>query len=384
MKINEQCLACLVNQSVKTANLVGASDREELYKKIFSYMSSLDFSKTNPEIVGENYRLIKEHTGCADPYSETKQYYNRLFQKRIEDYADEIDTLEEAVKYAIVANIIDFNPVHGNVDEDIKKYFSEIGSLELTIDDTDKMSVEIQNAKNILYLGDNCGEICFDKLLIMKIKEINPQCRIYFGVRGEAVVNDNTEEDAYFVGMEEVATVISNGDYSLGTVLSRTSSEFQKVYHEADVIVAKGQANYESLSEERKNIYFLLMTKCKVIADHIRTKEKALVCMKNRNEFSVSADRVRKMEQYMDEVAEALKNSPGELKSSIELRGKVEILTDYMDSGQWLADYEADERGEFPIDLKRGVLSQDGLYNLICDVEEFCRETDMCAAVDKM
>ena len=96
------------------------------------------------------------------------------------------------------------------------------------------------------------------------------------------MVNDNTEEDAYLVGMDEVAEIISNGDYSLGTILARTSDEFQKVYHEADVIIAKGQANYESLSEEKKNIYFLLMTKCKVIADDIGVREKALVCMKNR------------------------------------------------------------------------------------------------------
>jgi len=282
MKISEQCLACLVNQSVKTANLAGASNRDELYRKIFSYMSRMDFSKTNPEIVGENYRLIKEHTGCADPYRETKQYYNQLFMGRMGDYEDKIHTIEDAVKYAIVANIIDFNPVHGNVEEDIKTYFSGIDALELTINDTDNLIDDIKTSKSILYLGDNCGEICFDKLLIKRIKEINPGCRICFGVRGEAVVNDNTEEDAYFIGMDEVATVISNGDYSLGTVLARTSVAFQKIYQEADVIIAKGQANYESLSEEKKNIYFLLMTKCKVIADYIGTKEKALVCMKSK------------------------------------------------------------------------------------------------------
>ena len=282
MKINEQCLACLVNQAVKTADLVNAENREEIYKKIFSYMSQMDFNKTNPEIVGENYRLIKAHTGCADPYKETKKYYNQFFMGQIGAYEEKIHTIEEAVKYAIVANIIDFNPVHNNVKEDIKKYFSMIDTLEFTINDTDRLLEDIRCAKSILYLGDNCGEICFDKLLIKKIRELNSKCRMYFGVRGEEVVNDNTEEDACFVGMEEVATIISNGDYSLGTVLERTSTEFQKIYQEADVIIAKGQANYESLSEEKENIYFLLLTKCKVIAEDIGVKEKSLVCMKNR------------------------------------------------------------------------------------------------------
>ena len=370
MKINEQCLACLVNQSVKTANLVNAKNREELYKKIFTYMSKLDFTKTNPEIVGENYRLIKEHTGCEDPYRETKRYYNQRFLENAAMYEEKIRSVEDAVKYAIVANIIDFNPVHGNVEEDIKRYFSQIDDLEFSINDVGSLQRETAVAKSILYLGDNCGEICFDKILIKKLKEQNPNCRVYFGVRGEAVVNDNTVEDAYFVGMDEVATIISNGDYSLGTILERTSAEFQKVYHEADIIIAKGQANYESLSEEKKNIYFLLMTKCKVIADDIGVKEKTLVCLQNKKAYSVeTVNRVQQMEAYMNEISKALKKAPAVLKKDKELCQKVAILTEYMDGGQWLKDYEADERGELPADLKRGVLSQDALYNLICEIE---------------
>ena len=144
----------------------------------------------------------------------------------------------------------------------------------------DALERDILKAESILYLGDNCGEICFDKLLIKRISELNPGCKLYFGVRGEAVVNDNTEEDAYSVGIDEYATIISNGDYALGTVLSRVSDEFREIYDKADVVIAKGQANYESLSEEQKSIYFMLMTKCKVISDNIGVKEKSLVCLK--------------------------------------------------------------------------------------------------------
>ena len=281
MKINEQCLPCLVNQAIKTAKMVQADNREALYKKIFSAMSYIDFSKTNPEITGENYRLIKQHIGCEDPYKETKDYYNQLFLKQLDFYDEKIRSIEDAVKYAIVANIIDFNPAHSNVEESIEQFFGNVEELELTINHADALVRDIKQAKSILYLGDNCGEICFDKLLIRRIKEMNPDCVVYFGVRGEAVVNDNTEADAYSVGMDEYATIISNGDCSLGTVLSRTSEEFRNVYHEADVVIAKGQANYESLSEEDKSIYFLLMTKCKVIADYIGVGEKVLICLKN-------------------------------------------------------------------------------------------------------
>ncbi len=113
------------------------------------------------------------------------------------------------------------------------------------------------------YLGDNCGEICLDKLLIKRIKKVNPKLDIYFGVRGSAVVNDSIEDDAFSVGINEYATIISNGDDSLGTVLKRTSKAFKEIYEKVDIIIAKGQANYESLSEENdKNIYFLLIAKC--------------------------------------------------------------------------------------------------------------------------
>lgn len=282
MKIREQCLPCLVSQAIKTANLIQAENREELYHKIFAQMSRLDFSKTNPEIAGENYRLLRQHTGCKDPYHETKKYYNQYFLDRIDVYEEKIHSVEDAVKYAIAANIIDFNPVHENVDEDIHSFFSDMDKRLLTINDVQQLLDDIRKSETILYLGDNCGEICFDQILIRRIREINPDSRIYFGVRGEAVVNDNTMEDAYFTGMDQYAEIISNGDDSLGTVLSRTSTEFLQIYKKADVVIAKGQANYESLSEENKNIYFLLVVKCKVMAETLGVEEKSFVCMKQK------------------------------------------------------------------------------------------------------
>lgn len=154
--------------------------------------------------------------------------------------------------------------------------------LELAIDDSKTLIEDILKAKILLYLGDNCGEICMDKIFLKKIKELNPNAKILFGVRCRPVVNDSIAEDAYAVGIDEYAEVIDNGDGSLGTVLNRTSSEFKEVYKKADVVIAKGQANYECLSEENKNIYFLLITKCDVIANDIDVEENKVICMKNK------------------------------------------------------------------------------------------------------
>lgn len=286
MKIHDKCLPCMVNQVIKVANITGVNNKEELLKEVFTYLSKMDFEATTPEIIGEIFGMIKEHTNNQDPYKETRNYYNTLFLKLLPEFERKIEQAEDsfqlAVRYAIVGNIIDFNPIHNTLLEDIFDYFEKMEQLELAIDDSKELAEDILNSKTLLYLGDNCGEICMDKILLKKIKELNPNVKIFFGVRGKPVVNDSIAEDAYAVGIDEYAEVIDNGDGSLGTVLKRTSREFKEVYKKADVVIAKGQANYECLSEEKKKIYFLLMTKCDVIANDIGAPEKKMICMKNK------------------------------------------------------------------------------------------------------
>ncbi|MFL0248598.1 damage-control phosphatase ARMT1 family protein [Candidatus Clostridium stratigraminis] len=286
MRMHDKCLPCIINQVIKVANITGVDKKEELLKEVFTYLSKIDFETTTPEVIGETFDMIKKHTNNPDPYKETRNYYNTLFldllPKFEENIEQAVDPFQLAVRYAIVGNIIDFNPIHNTLLEDVFDYFEKMEHLELVIDDSKTLMEDILNSQVLLYLGDNCGEICLDKILLKKIKEQNPNLKILFGVRGKPVVNDSIAEDAYTVGIDEYAEVIDNGDGSLGTVLHRTSSEFKEAYKKADVIIAKGQANYECLSEENKNIYFLLMTKCDVIANDIGAPEKKMICMKNK------------------------------------------------------------------------------------------------------
>jgi len=284
MKINYKCLPCLVNQVVKVSEMTNVNNREDLFKEVFQYLGSLDFNKTNPEIIGETFKLIKKYAGNNDPYLEIRNYYNKLFLSMINEFERKIDasenSFEEAVKYAIIGNIVDFNPIHNSDIEDIMKLFEDIDKYNLAINHTERLMEDIRKSKSLLYLGDNCGEICLDKILLKKIKEYNPNIELFFGVRGEPVVNDSIEEDAYNVGIDQYAKIVSNGDGSLGTVLSRTNEAFGKIFSEADIIISKGQANYESLSDHiGKNIYFLLMVKCEVIAKDIGFKEKSVICL---------------------------------------------------------------------------------------------------------
>lgn len=284
MKMNEQCLPCLVSQIIKVANITKAKDKEKLYKQVFRYLSTLDFSKTNPEIIGSTFCLLKKHIGNDDPYRNIRRYYNELmfnylyeFEKKIKN-AD--DSFHETIKYAILGNVIDFNPIHHINMDDVMEWFESIDNVNFAIDDSLHLKKDIIKAKKVLYLGDNCGEICIDKLLLKKIKEINPRADIYFGVRGFPVVNDSIEEDAYFVGINEYATIINNGDDSLGTVLSKVGHDFKDIYDQSDVIICKGSANFESLSEEEGNLYFLMMVKCDVMSQYIGVPIQSMICMK--------------------------------------------------------------------------------------------------------
>lgn len=286
MKINFNCLPCLVNQIVKVADMTQADNKELLFKKVFTQLGELNFTESHPEIIGITFNLLKEHIRNDDPYKKTREYYNKLFLDMMDSFAQKIESaanpFEQAVKFAVIGNIIDFNPIHNKSLDDIMQCFEHSDDITFTINQISKMNSDIKDSRKVLYLGDNCGEICLDKLLIKQIKESNPDIEIYFGVRGKPVVNDSIEADAYFVGMDEYAKIISNGDGSLGTVIRRTSPEFKKVYTEADIIISKGQANYESLSEEtNKNIYFLLVSKCDVIAKDIGIPLQSFICMNN-------------------------------------------------------------------------------------------------------
>lgn len=286
VKLQDKCLPCIVNQAIKVADIVGLEDKSKLLKRVFSYLSQVDYEQiTSPELIGEIFTVIKEETGSSDPYQETRHKYNRMFLERIPEFEREIgkaaNSFEAAIKYAIIGNVIDFNPIHELSIQDVEDMFEKLKKEDLEINHVSQLMEEIRIANNILYLGDNCGEICLDKILVKTIKELNPKCQVFFATRGAAVVNDSIEEDAYMVGMDKFATVVSNGDSSLGTVLHRTAGEFQKLYEKADIVIAKGQANYECLSTEKKNIYFLLMTKCTVIASDIKVPEMKMICMKH-------------------------------------------------------------------------------------------------------
>ena len=154
--------------------MVNVKDKDKIYRKVFKYLRELDFNKTNPEVIGQTFNMIKQSIGCDDPYLKTRQYYNLEFMQKIPEIEKVIyktsQPFDKVIKYAILGNILDFNPIHQLKFEQINHYFKDIDEYHLAIGDHQKLLYDLKNAKVLLYLGDNCGEICLDKILIKMVK----------------------------------------------------------------------------------------------------------------------------------------------------------------------------------------------------------------------
>jgi uncharacterized protein with ATP-grasp and redox domains len=272
MKSYLDCLPCLMSQALKAAR--AATDDEEVQRKVVDAVAGLipelSLGLKPPEIAQRGYQLISQITGDNDPFKQEKVEANRTALKlwpQLEQLVEQsTDRLFMACKLAILANSIDFGPnfEHGGIESIIDE--ATMCSLPPTVDDYDQFGDVLSNSRRLLYLGDNAGEIVFDRLLIEEINRVK-ELETYFVVRDKPVINDVTMGDALAVGMDSVAKVISNGSDAPATILSQCSVELQQLYRSADIIVAKGQGNYESLEGERGNIFFLLRAKCPLLAE---------------------------------------------------------------------------------------------------------------------
>lgn len=287
--MHKDCIQCDIKQSDKIKKMLSLDSEKEcqLNEIIASYLKTVDMRKTNPEVMGELWSKISEYLGNQDPYKSIKTYYNLELMKYENHISNLIynssDKFKTALKISIVGNLIDFSSNHTFDINTLLEMIDNILNNDLAIDDSLSLFNELKEAKNVLYLADNCGEIVLDKIFIRHIKKLFPKINVYYGVRGAPIVNDVTLEDAKQVNMQEVATIISNGDIALGTVLNHTSFAFRNIFDSSDVIISKGQGNYEGLlGNNKKNLFFLFMAKCNLIASPLHIPKLSIVCMQNK------------------------------------------------------------------------------------------------------
>ena len=281
MRIDDACIPCLVNQSLKILRMTGSPNREDCLREIFTCLSRVDWNRTAPEIGGEVFRVLTRFTGNPDPFREIRSQCNRQMLALKDSFA--MNSLEEGIRIAIAGNVIDFSPAQSGDSSELTAQVARVAAQPLAVNRVKELEQDLAGAENLLYVLDNCGEIVLDGLLMGYLRQRFPKLQITAAVRGEPVVNDVTLQDAEEAGLSRYARVITNGDYIQGTLPSRSGEEFRRCWQQADVVLCKGQANLECMDREEKNLYFLLMAKCPHIARCAGVKPGSLVCMKRED-----------------------------------------------------------------------------------------------------
>lgn len=261
------CIPCFLKQTLYAARLTGADNKTQ--KKILDEVSlllpSLDMTLTPPENSTTIYELISRITACADPFAALKKESNELAISMRDDIRRTIQKADlpllAAIKFSIAGNIIDYG---AHQDFDIQQTIDSCLAKELAINDSDRLARDLKKARNILYLGDNSGEIVFDSLVVEQL-----DAEVTFAVKESPIINDALAADAKTCGLDKICAIISNGTACPGTPLEQCSPQFQEKFAKADLIISKGQGNFETLSQVAGPIYFLLTIKCPVIANHI-------------------------------------------------------------------------------------------------------------------
>ncbi|MCD4793320.1 MAG: ARMT1-like domain-containing protein [Bacteroidales bacterium] len=275
MKTYLECIPCFMQQALRAGRMTAKN--EEQVKLILDEVSELvpNFSLENTpaEYGAEVYRIIKEITGVVDPYKQIKEDSINEALALIPDLKQIIDESDNrlltAVRIAIAGNVIDFGVNESfSLIEDIGKILVQ----DFAVSDFNYFKSAVKKAEKILYIGDNAGESVFDKLLIEEMGK-----PVIYAVREIPVINDSTYEDAVNSGLADVATIISSGVKAPGTILNQCNNEFLELFKSADMVISKGQGNYEGLSDVNRPLFFLLKAKCEVIAKDLGMKKNDII-----------------------------------------------------------------------------------------------------------
>lgn len=282
MKTYLDCVPCFLRQTLEAVRMVTLDPQleEDVLRKVLRLVSEMDFNQSPPYMGWQIHRLIRQASNDSDPYREVKMRFNRfaleLYPELKEMVQSSPDPFETAVRLAIAGNIIDFG-VTGDIDwAGVKGTIGEALSEPIDQGALRKLKARAFASENILYLADNAGEIVFDRLLLEEL----PSEKVTLALKGSPVINDATLEDAAYAELDSLVKVIDNGSDVPGTILSDCSAGFRRFFEQADLIIAKGQGNYETLSEEAREIFFLLKVKCPVIAKDIGCQPGSFVVLR--------------------------------------------------------------------------------------------------------
>lgn len=282
MTIDEACVACIINQSVKVADAIGAS--ASLKDKMTSTVRdmSFDFSYDDnpPEIASYVYEKMAEIANKTDLYDEVKEISTKKALSFIplvkEELRNSSDKLLTATKTAVAGNVIDLAAA---VEFDLEEELSKVFHTDFAYNDFDKFRKKLSRAKSVLVIGDNVGEHIFDYLFIETLQELYPDASYSYMVRGNPIINDVTMKEAKEAGFDKLCSLVDSGVNTPGFTYKRANAESKELFDSVDLVISKGMGNYECMSpSHRKNICFLLKVKCYVVANSLGKEVGDIVC----------------------------------------------------------------------------------------------------------
>lgn len=269
------CYPCFVRQALEAARQLGADEQRQkaVLERVLEALKDIDLSFTPPQIGDQVHRLVRQELGDGDPYRSFKDTATRealaLLPRLREIMSKAEDRLETGVRLSIAGNIIDAG-IHSTYE--LWPTVQRVLCQPFTVADLEPLRRRLGSASSVLYLADNAGETVFDRVLIESF-----EAPVVYAVKGGPILNDATVEDARMAGLDRVAELLATGSDAPGTILERCSERFNRVFAEAPLIIAKGQANYETLSEQGSEVFFLLQAKCPVIARDLGVQVRSLV-----------------------------------------------------------------------------------------------------------
>ena len=267
MKVSAECMHCLVKRQADNIKKYPDEEKKAEYLgKVLGIIANNAAEEPAPVLLSHIGRLHEEYFGKPFSFDELKKGYNAMMLEKENEIRGKIgkaqDPLALALRFAQIGNFIDFGAMDSVDDGKLMEFLEQAETLPLSEDAYAKFTENLKTAKKLVYMTDNCGEVVLDKLLLETIAGIAPHVEKTIIVRGEPVLNDATMEDALQVGIEACGKVIPNGTNIAGTYIPWLSAEAKQAMEEADLLISKGQGNFESLHGCGLNIYYLFLCKC--------------------------------------------------------------------------------------------------------------------------
>jgi uncharacterized protein with ATP-grasp and redox domains len=284
MLAQPDCLVCAYRQALNTARIATRDPQRQLQviEQLTEVLDGISLNQTPAALSQNVYRIVTQITRNRDPYAKIRRETNRTALRLLPELASQVrrarNPLHQACLLAVAGNIIDLGIGHRfNIERDVKAILRR----RFAIDASAEFQAELKPGRSVLYLGDNSGEIVLDRILIEQL--LAAGLRVTVSVKSGPIINDAVMADARMAGLTRIVPVITTGSDDIGVHWDHVSPEFRQAFESADLIISKGHANFETCTGQPGNIYFLLKTKCRIVAAELGVKLGDLVFAHQRN-----------------------------------------------------------------------------------------------------